>query len=144
MCDSRGEEWLSCPEPGTSGDNRLPESGCPVPRTTIKSLLGAAFDFPNTPEIRKCKKMHSGAMFSAAVSPPPEISEHLDSIWSLNYRILFSKTQKAEPYECDLRSEDGTRLNSSHKPISYAVFCLKKQITRCIHITRLTLSIQTL
>ena len=24
------------------------------------------------------------------------------------------------------RSEDGTRLNPSHKPISYAVFCLKK------------------
>ena len=24
-------------------------------------------------------------------------------------------------------AEDGTRLNSSHKPISYAVFCLKKK-----------------
>ena len=26
-------------------------------------------------------------------------------------------------------TEDGTRLNSSHKPISYAVFCLKKKTT---------------
>mgnify|MGYP002526632525 CR=1 FL=1 len=28
------------------------------------------------------------------------------------------------------RSEDGTRLNSSHKPISYAVFCLKKKTNK--------------
>ena len=29
----------------------------------------------------------------------------------------------------DIRDRKSTRLNSSHKPISYAVFCLKKKIT---------------
>ena len=28
---------------------------------------------------------------------------------------------------CDIRDRKSTRLNSSHKPISYAVFCLKKK-----------------
>ena len=29
------------------------------------------------------------------------------------------------------RDRKSTRLNSSHKPISYAVFCLKKKTSRC-------------
>ena len=41
---------------------------------------------------------------------------------------IFHHAIKHGKYESFL-SEDGTRLNSSHKPISYAVFCLKKKKT---------------
>ena len=53
---------------------------------------------------------------------------------------MFSKNQRqwiAKPLTDEQRDQfhtaldrKSTRLNSSHKPISYAVFCLKKKITR--------------
>ena len=41
------------------------------------------------------------------------------------YGIKLDKKSGEEAAELDRKS---TRLNSSHKPISYAVFCLKKKI----------------
>src|SRR5438132_8110810 len=42
----------------------------------------------------------------------------------------FSCTRRTRPRCCSLTSRDrkSTRLNSSHTVISYAVFCLKKQL----------------
>ena len=41
----------------------------------------------------------------------------------------FSKTLSEELEKTNIKVKDrkSTRLNSSHKPISYAVFCLKKK-----------------
>ena len=45
--------------------------------------------------------------------------------------IIFTGGPKRESKDRDLALKDrkSTRLNSSHKPISYAVFCLKKKTT---------------
>src|SRR5205807_9794111 len=76
-------------------------------------------------------------------SSPPPTSE----IYSLSLHDalpIFSKTaeaidtprsnlyKKLEQYQISQESEDrkSTRLNSSHLVISYAVFCLKKKITK--------------
>ena len=54
--------------------------------------------------------------------------------------ILFIIADDQSPF--DLKDRKSTRLNSSHKPISYAVFCLKKKknnnntlITRSVQFT---------
>ena len=40
---------------------------------------------------------------------------------------VLKKGTTLSPAHIGMLAEDGTRLNSSHKPISYAVFCLKKK-----------------
>src|SRR5437867_8023117 len=40
--------------------------------------------------------------------------------------------------QADRRDRKSTRLNSSHRTISYAVFCLKKKKTITIHLLRQT------
>ena len=54
--------------------------------------------------------------------------------WTTKWQILGGKRLFSDPFSelsfgFWVRSEDGTRLNSSHKPISYAVSCLKKKKT---------------
>ena len=52
--------------------------------------------------------------------------------WNLESQLIGAALATTNPLQANnfypIRSEDGTRLNSSHKPISYAVFCLKKKI----------------
>src|SRR5207248_8540992 len=44
----------------------------------------------------------------------------------VNRRTILDLSAAATP--CSLRDRKSTRLNSSHRTISYAVFCLKKKI----------------
>src|SRR5207244_11301176 len=46
-------------------------------------------------------------------------------------RVRFRRRRQRSLYERDRKS---TRLNSSHQIISYAVFCLKKKITKQRHV----------
>ena len=47
----------------------------------------------------------------------------------LNATIGYSELLEEIADEMSLEDRKSTRLNSSHKPISYAVFCLKKKKT---------------
>ena len=51
------------------------------------------------------------------------LNEYVGEDWITNMDSL--NTLEASQY--DVEAEDGTRLNSSHNQISYAVFCLKKK-----------------
>src|SRR5690348_17695857 len=81
----------------------------PPPRSTL---------FPSTPLFRSERRLLP-ALAAAATT---------DDLDSLGARILQAK-QRAERVEIVRRRDrKSTRLNSSHPSISYAVFCLKKNI----------------
>src|SRR3712207_6995661 len=52
-------------------------------------------------------------------------------------KVFRARQIETAPRLVRLKSSDrkSTRLNSSHANISYAVFCLKKKITKTIHTT---------
>ena len=85
-------------------------------------------------------------MEAAALRPEFDLSEHaVVGIWEVlkNYfkfrrlfRHLLELATRREPdiiVLIDYPDRKSTRLNSSHKPISYAVFCLKKKNTYHTH-----------
>src|SRR3712207_7946431 len=51
-------------------------------------------------------------------------------------RTTDLRSNLVELFRTDMEDRKSTRLNSSHANISYAVFCLKKKRTPCMHPTR--------
>src|SRR2546430_7902614 len=49
-------------------------------------------------------------------------------ILGLNFEVITDQGFMNNPYR-EVRDRKSTRLNSSHSQISYAVFCLKKQLS---------------
>src|SRR5690625_5965421 len=62
------------------------------------------------------------------------VSELFRMVLALEYRGYIALAEGREGYELTnkLLDRKSTRLNSSHVAISYAVFCLKKKISRIV------------
>src|SRR5437867_5499951 len=59
---------------------------------------------------------------------PTRRSSDLDSLWHQRHPIVLRKRPEVlEAVLTDSKDRKSTRLNSSHRTISYAVFCLKKK-----------------
>src|SRR5437764_6345480 len=80
---------------------------------------------------------------------PASIDIQGEEIGRLAVRQLVHRLQRpdAPPSRVQLSDRKSTRLNSSHRCISYAVFCLKKKITQrreelVFQLTRLARAVQ--
>src|SRR5437879_7706810 len=72
---------------------------------------------------KECAACH-GDMLTGGESAPPLTGGAFQANWNgLSLSDLFDRIRKTMPQSKDRKS---TRLNSSHRCISYAVFCLKK------------------
>src|SRR5437867_8748570 len=56
-----------------------------------------------------------------------EMVSRIRSLSSARYWFLYSSGSRGVPPRFSIRDRKSTRLNSSHRTISYAVFCLKKK-----------------
>src|SRR5437879_10614599 len=77
---------------------------------------------PSQARVDKLSTIHHPASTGRNRHPPSTARERVKSLGCRNLSAL-----KSTPCSIDRKS---TRLNSSHRCISYAVFCLKKKNTR--------------
>ena len=62
-----------------------------------------------------------------------ELKTRIDKVSGGRFLVMKWNTgrrgwyQDGKPFKTEKEDRKSTRLNSSHKPISYAVFCLKKK-----------------
>src|SRR5207248_8332022 len=67
----------------------------------------------------------AGPGSSSSVVIPPKLQERTD--FQLSLTTLEALRKKGAITEDEYKDRKSTRLNSSHRTISYAVFCLKKK-----------------
>src|SRR5437879_11204805 len=87
--------------------------------------------FPYTTLFRSAENARSiGRIGRSAVKPPGSPTSQRDRKHRTLPRINTDDSDPQRPSDlqhCDLQDRKSTRLNSSHRCISYAVFCLKKK-----------------
>src|SRR5207249_7612515 len=64
------------------------------------------------------------------------VNYHFQSKEALLDAIIARRIEPVNKRRLEMLDRKSTRLNSSHVSISYAVFCLKKKITRLNHYNR--------
>src|SRR5437867_6634017 len=91
----------------------------PTRRSSDLDLLGIPWiQAPAEGEAQASAMARTGVAYAAA-------SQDFDS-------LLFGSPRLVKNLAITGRDRKSTRLNSSHRTISYAVFCLKKKKTECI------------
>src|SRR5437764_4161753 len=110
-----------------TGMRRCPSCTNTIPATTTSTRKGII-----TLNTWSCVVHHVCTPLGRRATMEAKISSEIPlpmPFWVINSPIHINSTQPERHRQRDLAAEDrkSTRLNSSHRCISYAVFCLKKK-----------------